>query len=55
MRQADRPAVHDMAQVFDGERESLYLDVCHLIPEGNQIVARRMYEILTAGGPPEVH
>jgi lysophospholipase L1-like esterase len=45
-----RPRVHYLGDVFNDERGDVYLDICHLTPAGNRLVARRMYEILEARG-----
>lgn len=50
VRAIRRPNVHYVADVFNGERGDVYLDICHLAPPGNRLVARRMYEVLQARG-----
>jgi lysophospholipase L1-like esterase len=37
---------HDLAGAFDGTRESVYLDSCHLLPEGNRMLADTIYPFL---------
>jgi lysophospholipase L1-like esterase len=50
IRAIRRPSVHYLADVFNDERGDVYLDICHLAPPGNRLVARRMYEVLQAHG-----
>lgn len=45
-----RPGLYYLADLFNDERGDVYLDICHLAPAGNRLVAQRMYEILQAGG-----
>ena len=37
---------HDLAGVFDGVPGSVYLDSCHLLPEGNRILAEAIYPLV---------
>jgi lysophospholipase L1-like esterase len=37
---------HDLTDVFEKHPGNLALDVCHLVPEGNKIVADQIYEVL---------
>ena len=39
-----------IADIFDGESRLLYLDWQHLVPEGNEIVARRIVDALEQRG-----
>lgn len=41
-----RPNLHYIADVFDDQPGSVYLDSCHFLPEGNRLIADRMYEVL---------
>jgi len=52
VRARPRPNVHYIADVFDGHAGSLYVDSCHLLPEGNRLVAARMFQALEAPAPP---
>jgi lysophospholipase L1-like esterase len=46
VRARPRPDVHYIADLFDTEAGSLYIDSCHLLPEGNRLVADRIYATL---------
>jgi hypothetical protein len=37
------PNVHDLSNAFDRAEQDVYLDVCHLLPAGNRILADRIY------------
>jgi lysophospholipase L1-like esterase len=50
VRARPRPGLTYIADAFDGERQSLYVDACHLLPEGNRLIADRIYEALEEGG-----
>ena len=52
VRARQRADVHDLSEAFDGKGESLYVDCCHFLPDGNRLVADRIYESLTREGPP---
>jgi hypothetical protein len=49
IRARPRPNLHYVADAFDGHAGSVYVDSCHLLPEGNRILADRMYEVLEGG------
>jgi hypothetical protein len=49
VRARPRPNLHYIADLFDGEARSVYVDSCHLLPEGNRMVGERIYEALEAG------
>jgi len=51
VRAQPRPNVHFIADLFDGHAGSLYIDSCHLLPEGNRRVAARMLEALEPAPP----
>jgi len=40
------PDVADLSAVLDGRTEPLYLDFCHLAPQGNAIVASRIVDLV---------
>jgi hypothetical protein len=46
-----RPKLHDIADLFDGHSGSVYVDSCHFLPEGNRLIADRMYEVLEGPAP----
>jgi len=46
VRAADRRNLFYIADTFDSYKGNLYLDFAHVPPEGNRLVAARMYEIL---------
>ena len=43
---AELPRLHDLSDVFADEREALYIDIFHVTPVGNRIVAERMAEVI---------
>jgi lysophospholipase L1-like esterase len=49
IRGRPRPNVYSIADVFEGHAGSVYVDSCHLLPEGNALIADRIYEGLEAG------
>jgi hypothetical protein len=51
VRGAPSPPVYYLGDVFAGVRDELYLDLCHLGPEGNRRIAARMREVLRRGPP----
>ena len=38
--------LHDMTGVFGARQAQLLFDQCHLVPEGNRILAQKIYEII---------
>jgi hypothetical protein len=44
------PDFHCLADLLDGQKTSLYVGISHLKPEGNQIVADRLFDILERKG-----
>ncbi len=50
LRSAAHPHLFDIADVFDGCRQTIYVDYVHVSPEGNQLVAQRMYDVLEHAG-----
>jgi hypothetical protein len=52
-RQIKRPDFHYLGDLLDDQKDSLYVGISHLKPEGNQIVADRLFELFghAAGGP----
>jgi hypothetical protein len=42
----DRPDFHYLGNLLDDQRSSLYVGISHLKPEGNKIVADRLFDIL---------
>jgi hypothetical protein len=49
-RAQTRPHFFYIADVFDNVGATLYIDDGHLGPEGNRLVAERIYEILKQQG-----
>jgi lysophospholipase L1-like esterase len=49
IRARPRPNLYPIADVFDGHAGSVYVDSCHLLPEGNRIIADRIHDALEAG------
>jgi lysophospholipase L1-like esterase len=49
-RADSRPHSFYIADVFDNARGTLYIDDWHVGPEGNRLVAERMYEVLRQQG-----
>lgn len=45
-REVKRPDFHYLGDLLDDQKSSLYVGISHLKPEGNQIVADRLFEIL---------
>ena len=48
VRARHRANLHYIADLFDGQAGSVYVDSCHLLPEGNRLVSERIYEALEA-------
>jgi lysophospholipase L1-like esterase len=46
----DRPGFFDIADVLDNREDTIYIDTMHLSPEGNRLVAERMFEVLHSHG-----
>lgn len=44
------PDFHCLGDLLDGQKSSLYVGISHLKPEGNQIVADRLFDILERKG-----
>lgn len=52
-RQINHPDFYYLGDLLDDQKESLYVGISHLKPEGNQIVADRLFKLFEqAGGPP---
>ena len=47
VRTQQRPHLFCIADAFDNQAETLYLDWAHVGPQGNRLIAGRMFEILT--------
>jgi hypothetical protein len=45
-REINRPNFYNLADVVDDRKESLYKGISHMHPEGDQIVADRLFDIL---------
>jgi hypothetical protein len=45
-REVSRPDFHYLGDLLDGQKRSLYVGISHLKPEGDQIVADRLFDIL---------
>jgi hypothetical protein len=50
IRARPRPNLHDLAGLFDGEAGSVFIDSCHFLPEGNRLIAERIYAVLEGDG-----
>lgn len=50
MRSVSKPGFHYLGDLFDARRESLYLDACHLLPEGNRLIAQTIADDLLGSG-----
>jgi len=46
-----RPHLHDLADQFDAHAGSVYIDSCHFLPDGNRLIADRMYDVLEGREP----
>jgi hypothetical protein len=46
----NRPNFYNLADVVDDQKSSLYVGISHMKPEGDQIVAERLFEILEGKG-----
>lgn len=46
----DKPGFFDIADVLDDRQGTVYIDFAHTSPEGNRLVAERIYDILHAHG-----
>jgi hypothetical protein len=46
----NRPDFYNLADVVDNQKSSLYVGISHMKPEGDQIVADRLFEILESKG-----
>jgi hypothetical protein len=45
-----RPHFYDLTNTFDQASESLFLDWCHVTMTGNQLIARRIFEVIRPNG-----
>ena len=45
-KEMNRPDLIDLSDLLDNEKDSMYVGISHLKPEGNKIVADRLFEIL---------
>lgn len=45
-----RPHLFDLRGVFDAQRDPIFFDSYHVLPQGNQLIARAMVRHLSAGG-----
>ena len=52
-RQINRADFHYLGDLLDDQKESLYVGISHLKPEGNQIVADSLFELLEQAGGAE--
>jgi lysophospholipase L1-like esterase len=46
LRDAAAGRFHDLTGAFDDQAGSVYIDFCHLLPEGNRLLADRIYEVI---------
>lgn len=54
-RQIHRGDFYYLGDLLDGQKESLYVGISHLKPEGNQIVADRLFELFEQAGGGSPH
>jgi hypothetical protein len=47
---ASREGVHSLTDVFDNQRSPIWIDVMHVVPLGNRLVAQRMLRELEGEG-----
>jgi len=45
------PNLFDLTDTFRDEKDTIYLDFCHITPKGNRTVAERIVEVLTSSEP----
>jgi len=45
-REINRPNFHSLADMVDDQKSSLYLGIAHMKPEGNQVMADRLFDLL---------
>jgi hypothetical protein len=45
-KEMHRPDLIDLSNLLDNEKDSMYVGISHLKPEGNQIVAEHLFGIL---------
>jgi lysophospholipase L1-like esterase len=50
VRAANRRHLHYLATALDDRRDTVYITMCHLSPDGNRLMAERIYEVV-AGLP----
>jgi lysophospholipase L1-like esterase len=46
----NKPFFFDIADVLDNRQDTIYIDFAHLSPEGNRLVAGRIYDVLHSHG-----
>jgi hypothetical protein len=51
-RELNRPDFLYLGDLLDDQKGSLYVGIAHLRPEGNQIVADRLFDILEHSASP---
>jgi len=51
-RELNPPGLIYLGDLLDDRKESLYVGISHLKPEGNQIVADRLFDILEQQASP---
>ncbi|HEY6340663.1 MAG TPA: SGNH/GDSL hydrolase family protein [Bryobacteraceae bacterium] len=54
-REVKRPDFYYLGDLLDEQKSSLYVGISHLKPEGNQIVADRLFDILEHPGLPSAN
>ena len=54
-KEMNRPDLIYLGDLLDDQKDSLYVGISHLKPEGNQLVANHLFEILhqAASGTPK--
>ena len=50
VRSQPRPHFYDLTNTFDQADQMLFLDWCHIAMPGNELIARRMFEVLRPNG-----
>jgi hypothetical protein len=48
-RMAGRPGLYDLTTVLDRD-EYIYIDFCHVSPNGNRLIAQKIVDLLESGG-----
>ena len=52
-KEMNRPDLIDLADLLDNEKDSMYVGISHLKPEGNHLAADRLFDILQKASAPK--